>query len=103
MNIQFTPLDLDQSSHQPHDVKKHFNYADHRLERRENMKKPLDLQEAWLLAIQKEQEARDVYAELSELVDDAALKSLFDFLVEQEEDHKRRLQEEYDRVFMSDF
>ena len=28
------------------------------------MKKPLDLQEAWLLAIQKEQEAKDTYIEL---------------------------------------
>jgi len=67
------------------------------------MDKPLDLQSAWLLAIQKEQEARDTYAELADLVDDASLKSLFSFLVEQEEDHKRRLEQEYDKMFLSEF
>lgn len=67
------------------------------------MNKPLDLQDAWLLAIQKEQEARDTYTELASLVDDASVKSLFEFLATQEEDHKRRLEEEYDKMFLSEF
>jgi rubrerythrin len=67
------------------------------------MDKPLELQQAWLLAIQKEQEARATYIELSEMTDDAAIKSLFDFLAGQEAEHERRLQEEYDKVFLSDF
>ena len=66
------------------------------------MKKPLDLQDAWLLAIQKEQEAKDTYSELADLVDDASVKSLFNFLAQQEEEHKRRLEEEYDRMFLSE-
>jgi rubrerythrin len=67
------------------------------------MKKPDGLQEAWLLAIQKEQEAKDTYTELANLVDDASVKSLFEFLAGQEEEHKRRLEEEYDKMFLSDF
>ncbi len=67
------------------------------------MKEPFDLQEAWLLAIQKEQEAQGAYKKLSEMADDAAVKSLFDFLAGQEAEHERRLQEEYDKMFLSDF
>ena len=67
------------------------------------MKEPFDLQEAWLLAIQKEQEAQAAYTKLSEMTDDAAIKSLFDFLAGQEVEHERRLQEEYDKMFMADF
>ncbi len=66
------------------------------------MKKPLDLQEAWLLAIKTEQEAKETYTELADMVDDASVKSLFKFLAQQEEEHKRRLEEEYDKMFMSE-
>ncbi len=67
------------------------------------MKEPFDLQEAWLLAIQKEQEAQAAYKELSAMTDDAAIKSLFDFLAGQEVEHEQRLQEEYDKMFLADF
>ncbi len=67
------------------------------------MKEKLRLEEAWLLAIQREQEARDFYAELSDMVDDSALKKLFAFLIEQEEHHKQLLQEEYDKMFLTDY
>jgi rubrerythrin len=73
------------------------------LNKERTLKKPLDLQDAWLLAIQKEQEAQDTYAELANLVEDASVKSLFNFLSEQEKEHKRRLEEEYDKMFLSEF
>jgi rubrerythrin len=66
------------------------------------LSKKIKLQEAWRLAIEREQEARDYYAELSDMVEDSALKSLFAFLIEQEEHHKRLLQDEYDKLFTAD-
>jgi rubrerythrin len=63
----------------------------------------IKLEEAWLLAIQREQEASDFYQELSDMVEDSALKNLFAHLIEQEENHKRLLQEEYDKMFLTDY
>lgn len=67
------------------------------------MKDKIKLEEAWRLAIQREQEARDFYAEMSDMVEDSALKSLFAHLIEQEEEHKRLLEEEYDKMFLTDY
>jgi rubrerythrin len=63
----------------------------------------MGLEEAWRMAIQNEQDAHDLYQEMAEMVEDSALKSLFEFLVEQEKEHKRRLQEEFDRYFTPEF
>jgi rubrerythrin len=60
----------------------------------------MGLEEAWRLAIEREQESHDLYAEMAEMVDSSALKNLFRFLVEQEKEHKRRLEEEFERYFM---
>ena len=66
------------------------------------MRDPIKLEEAWRLAIEREQEARDFYAEMADMVEDSALKNLFAFLIEQEENHKRMLQEEYEKLFVVD-
>jgi rubrerythrin len=65
--------------------------------------KKLNLEEAWLLAIQNEQDARDLYTEMGEMVEDSALKNLFAFLVEQEKKHKQLLQEEYEKYFTPEY
>ncbi len=66
------------------------------------MKDKIKLEEAWRLAIQREQEARDFYQEISDMVEDSALKNLMAFLIEQEENHKRRLEDEYEKLFVAD-
>jgi rubrerythrin len=63
------------------------------------MKDRIRLEEAWQLAIQREQEARDFYEEMSGMVEDPALKSLFAHLIEQEKRHKQLLEEEYEKMF----
>ena len=66
------------------------------------MKDKIKLEEAWRLAIQREQEARDFYAKMADMVEDSALKNLFAHLIEQEENHKRILEDEYDKMFAAD-
>ena len=62
----------------------------------------MKLEEAWRLAIEREQEARDFYAEMAEMIEDSALKNLFAFLIKQEENHKQLLEEEYEKLFIAD-
>ena len=66
------------------------------------MENKIKLDEAWLLAIQREQESRDFYQELRDMVKDSALKSLLTFLIEQEENHKQLLEDEYEKIFVAD-
>ena len=66
------------------------------------MKDKFKLEEAWRLAIQREQEAKDFYQEMSDMVDDSAIKSLMAFLIKQEENHKRLLENEYEKIFMAE-
>jgi len=64
------------------------------------MEKNLDdmtLEEAWQLAIRREQEAQELYRKLAEK--GPAMRELFTFLLKQEEQHERRLQDEYDQAF----
>ena len=67
------------------------------------MPKELDLEQVWRLAIRNEQEAKEVYEQMAEMVDDSALKSLFGFLVEQETKHKRLLEEEFEKYFQPEY
>lgn len=67
------------------------------------MAEKIKLEEAWRLAIQREQEAKDFYAEMADMVEDSALKSLFAHLIEQEEQHKQLLEQEYDKMFLIDY
>lgn len=66
------------------------------------MKNKIKLEEAWRLAMEREQQAKDFYAEMIEMVEDSALKNLFAFLGEQEANHKRLLEEEYEKLFAAD-
>lgn len=63
----------------------------------------LTLEEAWLLAIRKEQEAQELYRGLVDKVDVSGAKDLFLFLLEQEKVHERRLQDEFDRAFRAEW
>jgi rubrerythrin len=65
--------------------------------------KNLDLEQVWRLAIQNEQEAREMYEDMANMVDDTALKNLFTFLVEQEKKHKQLLEEEFDKYFRPEY
>ena len=67
------------------------------------METKLDLESVWKLAIVSEQEAQELYAKMARLVEDSALKNLFEFLVEQETKHKQLLEDEYDKYFMSEY
>jgi len=67
------------------------------------MKVNMDLQDAWRMAIRREEEARDLYAELAEMVQDDELKKLFSFLIEQEKHHKQLLEVEFEKHFMQEF
>jgi len=66
------------------------------------LKDKIKLAEAWRLAMEREQQARDFYAEMADMVEDSALKNLFAFLIEQEENHRRLLEEEYEKLFRYD-
>jgi len=67
------------------------------------MAEKMKLEEAWRLAIRREQEAREFYEEMAKMVEDSALKSLFAHLIEQEKSHKRILEEEYEKMFMTEY
>ena len=66
------------------------------------MRDDIKLEEAWRLAIERERQAKSFYAEMAEMVEDSALKNLLAFLIEQEEHHRRLLEEEYEKLFMAD-
>lgn len=61
----------------------------------------MTLEEAWQLAIRKEQEAQELYRTLAEKSPE--MQELFTFLLKQEEEHERRLQDEYDQAFRQDW
>lgn len=63
----------------------------------------MTLQEAWELAIRREQEAQALYRALAEKAAGASERELFLFLLEQEKGHETRLQDEYDRAFRQEW
>ncbi|MFZ5915770.1 MAG: DUF255 domain-containing protein [Chloroflexota bacterium] len=60
------------------------------------------LEEAWRMAIQKEQDAHDHYLRLAQMTTNAATRALFEQLAEQETGHKRALETEFSRYFERD-
>lgn len=64
-------------------------------------RKPLDmtLEEAWQLAIRREQESYELYLALAEMATTSGMRELFEFLAKQEQGHEQRLQDEYDQAF----
>jgi rubrerythrin len=67
------------------------------------MSENVSLEQVWRLAIEREQEAREVYEEMAGMVEDSALRNLFRFLVEQEKKHKQLLEEEYEKYFLPEY
>jgi len=63
----------------------------------------LTLEEAWKLAIHKEKEAQELYRALAEKAATAGARDLFLFLLGQEEEHERRLQDEFDQAFAQEW
>ncbi len=63
----------------------------------------MNLEEAWLLAIRREQEARELYLTLAKMATTSGMRELFLFLAEQEKGHEHKLQDEYDRAFRPDW
>jgi hypothetical protein len=61
-----------------------------------------ELEEAWRMAIQKEQDAHDHYMRLAQMTADAATQALFEKLADQETEHKRALESEFARFFERD-
>jgi rubrerythrin len=80
-----------------------INPGETRRQEEEAVSKNLDLEKVWRLAIQNEQEAREVYEDMANMVEDTALKNLFMFLVEQEKRHKQLLEEEFDKYFLPEY
>lgn len=56
----------------------------------------MTFQDLLIFAAKKEQEAVDLYTNLESNAEDADLKKLFQFLIQQEKTHKLRLEKEYD-------
>ena len=73
------------------------------LSRGRTLKGKLGLEEAWQMAIQREQDARDLYEQMAEMVEDSSLKRFVSFLVEQEKNHKRLLEEEFEKYFTPEY
>lgn len=63
----------------------------------------MTLEEAWQLAIRKEQEAQALYRALAEKGTGPGMKELFEFLLRQEQGHEQRLQDEYDQAFRQEW
>ena len=62
-----------------------------------------DLQDVLLLAMQRESSTREFYVKLAELTDEGQAKTLFDFLAEEELQHKNRVEALYDKLVYQDF
>lgn len=63
----------------------------------------MDFVDALRLAIEREEEAIQLYSGLRQEAEDATLKKLFADLVEQEQGHREKLQDEYDSVVLKDY
>jgi rubrerythrin len=61
---------------------------------------PLD--EAWRLAIEREDKAYAFYKQAFESVTDDSAKKLFKFLMDEEERHRDLLQAEFDKAFIQE-
>ncbi len=62
----------------------------------------MTFQDLLILAAKKEQEAVDLYTSMKASVNSDELKKLFDFLVEQEKEHKLKLEMEYEKYVLDE-
>jgi len=63
----------------------------------------LTLEESWQLAIRREREAQELYRALAQKSTDSGMKALFESLLQQEQGHEQRLQDEYDKAFRQEW
>jgi rubrerythrin len=61
---------------------------------------PLD--QAWREAIDREREACDFYRKAIDSVQDASIKELFGFLLKEEQNHVRLLEDEFEKGFIQE-
>ena len=57
----------------------------------------MTFQDLLIFAAKKEQQAVELYTSMKAAVDSDELKKMFDFLVEQEKEHKLKLETEYEK------
>jgi rubrerythrin len=57
----------------------------------------MSFQDLLILAAKKEQRAVELYSDMERKVKNKELKSLFEFLIQQEKSHKLKLEEEYEK------
>lgn len=68
----------------------------------EKPKEEMTFQNLLIFAAKKEQEAVDLYTNLEQNSDDEELKKLFQFLIQQEKNHKLKLEKEYEKHVLED-
>jgi rubrerythrin len=64
--------------------------------------KEIGLQDALILAMQREKKAFNLYSDLEEITDNAETKKLFKFLANEEAKHKLRFEKHYDELVLTD-
>jgi len=64
--------------------------------------KDMSLQEALIVAMQREKEAFALYNELASVTSDDNIRSTFEMLAQEEAKHKLRFEVEYDEMIMSE-
>ena len=65
-------------------------------------KKKMGLQDAIILAMQREKKAFQLYSDMEELTDDQEIQQLFEFLANEEAKHKLRFEVQYDEIILTD-
>lgn len=64
--------------------------------------KEMGLQDAIILAMQREKKAFRLYSDMEELTDDQEIQQLFEFLANEEAKHKLRFEVQYDEIILTD-
>ena len=62
-----------------------------------------DLQDALIVAIQREKESHDLYASLAGISGEEIVRNLFDFLANEELTHKRKVEALYEEIMYQHF
>lgn len=62
----------------------------------------MNFQDLLIFAAKKEQQAVELYTNMKAAVNSAELKKMFDFFIEQEKEHKLKLETEYEKHVLED-
>ena len=68
----------------------------------EPLDESMDFKDVLIFAAKKEQSAVELYSRLKEETDSKELKNMFDFMVEQEKNHKLKLETEYEKFALQE-